>query len=208
MPMRHSFLLATLALFAGPLHAAPGDDIPLVAIGLPFSPETPHPVTAKHPLYQRVAIGEIQGLPAVIGSNKLNVIGAARRSSVNAGLIESFREMEMLAPDASAAKFRLSASWIGSHMPFHIGTHNEATTTLHYQLTRIDNGQMLFERDITTAAEGGGVDAAMRDIEILRAAIAANFASAANCLDHAAYGNAPQDCTLTPKYAVSIERRR
>jgi hypothetical protein len=48
----------------------------------------------------------------------------------------------------------------------------------------------------------------MRDNGIVRAAIAANFASAANCIDRAAYGTAPSDCALTPKFSVSVTRER
>lgn len=87
------------------------------------------------------------------------------------------------------------------------GTTNTAAVTIHYRLERIDNAQILFDRDITTSAKGGGVDASMRDNGIMRAAIAANFASAANCIDHAAYGSAPTDCALTPSFGVSVDRR-
>ena len=63
------------------------------------------------------------------------------------------------------------------------------------------------DRRITTSAAGGGADASMRDNGIVRALIAANFASAANCIDHAAYGTAPSECALTPKFSVSVIRR-
>ena len=77
----------------------------------------------------------------------------------------------------------------------------------HDDWRAIDDGRELFDRDVTTSAEGGGVDASMRDNGIVRAAIAANFASAANCLDRAAFGDAPGDCALTPRFSVSVVRR-
>lgn len=204
--MRYLPAAAMLALIAPPAAAASGD-IPMVAIGLPFTPETPSPVAPAHPLYHRVEIGEIEDLPPTVGSSALNFIAAAKRSSINAALRENFRRMNMLAPDAATARTRLLVSWGGSHTPFRIASRNVATVTLHYRLVRIDNGRPLFDRDITTSAEGGGVDAAMRDNGIVRAAIAANFASAANCLDHAAAGAVPGDCALVPGFSVSVRRR-
>jgi hypothetical protein len=205
--MRYFLFSVAVGLFATSAVASPGDDLPMVAIGLPFQPETPRPVTATHPLYHRVEIREIDGLPATVKSSSMNFIAAAKRSSVNAALRDSFQRMSLLSEIPSAARFRLTVKWLGSHTPFHIGTHNTATATLHYQLARIDNGQVLFDRDITTSTEGGGVDASKRDNGIVRAAIAANFASAANCLDHAAFGTAPADCALTPQFSVLVERR-
>lgn len=205
--MRFPQLAAALCLIATPANAASGD-IPMVAIGLPFAPETPRPVASTHTLYQRIDIGEIVDLPATVGSSKLNFIRAAKRSSINSALRETFQHMNMLAPQTSAARALLTVSWKGSHTPFKIGGRNVATATLRYRLVRISNGELLFDREITTSAEGGGIDASMRDNGIVRAAIATNFASAANCLDRAALGTAPADCTLTPKFSVSIVRGR
>jgi hypothetical protein len=203
--MRILLVPMMLALTASPALA---DDIPMVGIGLPFAPETPRPVAASHPLYHRIETGEIEGLPPTIKSSALNWIAAAKRSSVNAALRDNFDRMNMLAPDAAAGRARLAVTWKGSDTPFRIATKNEASVTLHYRLVRIDNGQVIFDREITTSAKGGGVDAGMRDNGIVRAAIAANFASAANCIDHAAFGTAPADCALVPKFSVSVERRR
>ena len=205
--MRYLTAAAVLGLIAAPVEAASGN-IPMVAIGLPFAPETPRPVATTHPLYHRIQIGEIDGLPSTVGSSTFNFIAAAKRSSINAALRESFQRMNLLATDAAVpAHVRLTVRWGGSRTPFRIATRNVATVTLHYRLARIDNGQMLFDRDITTSAEGGGVNASMRDNGIVRAAIAANFASAANCLDRAAFGTAPANCALTPKFSVSVVRR-
>lgn len=201
---------------AAPVGAAPIDaprvkpstDISMVAIGLPFAPEAPTPVGAAHPLFHDVAIGEIAGLPTTVKSSSLNFIAAAKRSSINAALSETFREMNLLAPVPAAARKRLTVTWLGDQTPFHIGAHNATSVTLHYRLERVDTGRTLFDREITTSASGGGVDAAMRDNGIVRAAIGANFASAANCLDRAAFGTAPADCALTPQYSVSVVRNR
>lgn len=204
--MRRTLILG-LALVATPVGADPGD-LPMVAIGLPFGPETPTPLDPGHALYQSIEVGEIEGLPATIKSSSLNFIAAAKRSSVNAALRESFRRMNLLAPDPATARKRLAVSWGGSRTPFHIGTHNATSVTFRYRLTRIDNGLLLFDREITTSASGGGADASLRDNGIVRAAIAANFASVANCLDRAAYGAPPADCALTPKFSVSVVRER
>lgn len=204
--MRYFFAFALLATTMVPVGAT-AKDIPMVAIGLPFAPETPRPVAATHPLYHHILVGEIEGLPSTIGSSSLNFIRAAKRSSVNAALRETFQRMNLLALDDKAAHVRLEVSWGGNHTPFKIGTQNVTTTTLHYRLVRIDTGQILFNRDITTSAEGAGGDATMRDNGIVRASIAANFASAANCLDRAAFGTAPGDCALTPEFSVSVVRR-
>jgi hypothetical protein len=205
--MRYLPAAAAMLAFPAPCLAAPSGDISMVAIGLPFAPETPTPVAPTHPLYHRVAVDGITDLPATVGSTKLNFIAAAKRSSINAALRQSLERMNLLAPDASTARARLIVSWRGSHTPFRIATSNTASATLHYQLVRIDSGQSLFDREVTTYAKGGGVDASMRDNGIVRAAIAANFASAANCLDHAAIGTAPANCALTPKFSVAVVRR-
>lgn len=195
--------VACVAMIATPAQAGSGD-IPMVAIGLPFTPESPEPIDPAHPLYRGVEIGEIEGLPPTVKSSPLNFIAAAKRSSINTALRESFRRMNLLAPNAAAGRKRLTVVWKGSRTPFRIATSNATTVTFHYRLVRVDNGQLLFDREITTSAQGGGVDASMRDNGIVRAAIAANFASAANCLDRAAYGDAPADCALIPGFSVAV----
>lgn len=203
--MRSIALGLALASIGVPAAAGPGD-IPLVAIGLPFAPEAPVPVAPDHPLFHDVAVGEIEALPATVKSSALNWIAAAKRASINAGLSETLRRMNLLAPAPATARKRLTVTWLGDRTPFHIGTHNATSVTLHYRLARVDSGLVLFDREITTSARGGGADASMRDNGIVRAAIAANFASAANCLGRAAYGTAPADCALTPLFSVSVVR--
>lgn len=205
--MRLIIAALAIAIVANPASAGT-HDIPLVAIGLPFTPETPVPVAATHPLYHQLAVGEIEGLPGTVGSSRLNFIKAAKGSSVNAGLRETFERMNMLAADPASARAHLVVTWGESRTPFKIGGHNTSTATLRYQLIRNDNGKVLFDRQITTSAEGSGADASMRDNSATRAAIAANFASAANCLDRASTGPTPADCALTPKYSVIVTRQR
>ncbi len=185
--------------------AGPGD-LPLVAIGLPFAPVSPTPVGADHVLFHDIQIEDIQGLPPTIKSSGLNFIAAARRSSVNAALRETFARMNLAAMTPANGRKRLVTTWLGDRTPFHIGTSDRTTVTLRYRLERIDNGQVLLDREITTAADGGGADASLRDNGIVRAAIATNFASAAYCIDQAAYGAAPADCALTPRFHVTVER--
>ena len=181
-------------------------DIPMVAIGLPFEPKAPEPVSPAHPLFHDIAVGEIERLPPTVKSSALNWIAAAKRSSINAAMLETFRQMNLLAPSPAAARKRLVVSWNGNRTPFHIGTRNATTVTIHYRLTRVDSGEVLFDRDIVTSSRGAGADAGMHDNGILRAAIATNFASAADCLDRAAFGTAPADCALTPFFSVSVNR--
>lgn len=199
-------LAGTLAIVPSTVLAEATEDIPMVAIGLPFAPERPAPVEPAHPLFHDVQVGEISGLPATVKSSALNWIAGAKRSSINAALTETFRRMNLLADGTASGRKRLEVSWLGDRTPFHIGTRNTTAVTMRYRLVRVDSGQLLFDREITTTARGGGVDASMRDNGIVRAAIAANFASAANCLDRAAYGAAPADCALTPMFSVSVER--
>jgi len=110
--MRYVILAGLLLATAVPSQAGSGD-IPLVAIGLPFAPETPRPIGPTHPLYQSLEVGEIEGLPSTVGSSALNWIRAAKRSSVNAALQDSFRRMNMVAPDGKMAQGRLTVSWGG-----------------------------------------------------------------------------------------------
>lgn len=201
--------LSALVAVAGQASPTPpSGDIPMVAIGLPFAPAGPVPLEATHPLFHDVTVGDIDGLPATVKSSPLNWIAAAKRSRNNAALAETFRRMNLLAEAPAAGRKKLSVTWMGDRTPFHIGSNNVTSVTLRYRLHRVDNGQLLFDREITTSVRGGGADASMRDNGIVRAAIATNFASAANCLDRAAFGAAPTDCALTPLFSVSVVRTR
>ncbi|MGY2733872.1 hypothetical protein [Sphingomonas sp. UYP23] len=121
--MRIGSLVTCLAVVGAPVNAAL-NDIPMVAIGLPFTPESPRPVAENHVLYHHVEVAEIEGLPATIGSSSLNFIHAAKRSSVNAALRETFERMNLLAPANDKAHVRLLVTWEGNKTPFHIGSQS------------------------------------------------------------------------------------
>lgn len=203
--MRYHIAAALLSWSFLPTAAA-ANDIPLVAIGLPFAPESPVPVPVGHELYQQIDVEEIIGLPPTVKSSQLNFIAAAKRSSINDALATSLRRMNMLAPEPAAAKARLIVTWRGIQPPIR-GGRNAATVTLHYRLVRSANGEQLFEREITTSAEGSGIDLVQLENGLARAAIAANFASIAYCLDRAPSGTAPSNCALKPQFSVNVRRR-
>ncbi|WP_363738665.1 hypothetical protein [Sphingobium sp. LMA1-1-1.1] len=195
-------MTALLAITLGFLsHSNMPNEIPLMAVGfgLRYSPDTPVPVSPDHPLYNRVLIDPIEEMP---GSVRLSI---ARPSTINEGLKLTLEHLHMLAPTSAEAKVRLTARWVsydGGGMLF--GGKN-ATVTLHYRLTRIDSGAVIFDREIITKAmadnKAGG------PMPTLRAATAVNFASIAGCLDKAAFGRAPSDCALTPQFHVTTRRR-
>ena len=205
MLMRY-FVPAALLCWSTVPMAAAANDIPMVAIGLPFAPDTPSPVPASHPLYQQIEVAEIIGLPPTVKSSRMNFIAAAKRSSINDALRTSLQRMNMLAPDAAAARARLIVTWRAIHPPVREG-HHAATVTLHYRLLRVANGEQLFEREVTTSAKGSGIDLVMLENGLARAAIAANFASIAYCLDRAPSGTAPANCALSPLFSVEVRRR-
>lgn len=203
--MRYRLAAALLSASFLPTAAA-ANDIPMMAIGLPFAPESPAPVAETHELYQQIDVEEIVGLPSAVKSSSLNFIAAAKRSSINKALVASLKRMNMLALDPATAKARLFVTWRGIEPPVR-GSRNAATVKLHYRLVRVDTGEQLFEREVTTSAEGRGVDLVQLENGLARAAIAANFASIANCLDRAPSGTAPANCALTPQFSVNVSRR-
>lgn len=203
--MRYRLAAVLLSWSCLPMTAA-ANDIPLMPIGLPFAPVTPSPIASSHQLYQQLAVDEIIGLPPTVKSSNLNFIAAAKRSSINDALVTSLRRMNMLASNPAAATARLIVTWRGIQPPIR-GSRNAATVTLHYRLVRVSNGEQLFERELTTSAEGSGVDLVMLENGLARAAIATNFASIAYCLDRAPSGTAPANCALTPQFSVNVRRR-
>jgi len=74
--MRYSLATLVFAFLAAPT-AANADDIPLVAIGLPFKPAAPRPVAHDHPLFELIDVPEIAELPATVGGSALSFIKAA-----------------------------------------------------------------------------------------------------------------------------------
>jgi hypothetical protein len=203
--MRILLTLICVLAFSGP--ALADDDVPLVPIGLPFAPEAPTPVSPAHPLYHRIILAPVTDMPATIGaSSTLGLMAAAKRSSFEKGLRDTLDRLNMLATFEAEAKFRLTPKWLGMDAPFRISFTSRAKVRMGWSLTRTDSGQEIFQRDIATSAESKGGDGSRRAIGVGRVALMANIASAARCLDKAAYGQAPQDCTLTPQFKYDAPR--
>lgn len=194
-------MTALLAIMLGILpHSNVSNEIPLVAVGfgLRYSPDTPVPVSPDHPLYSRVLIDPIEEMPSSV---RLSI---ARPSSINEGLKLTLEHLHMLAPTSTDAKVRLTARWVAYDGGGMLGG-KRATVTLHYRLTRLDSGAVIFDREVMTEATAD--DRAGGPMPTLRAATAVNFASIAGCLDKAAFGRAPSDCALTPQFHVTTRRR-
>jgi hypothetical protein len=182
--------LAALVLVATPALAK--DTVPLSPIGLPFGPEGPRRLPADHVLSGTILLDGIDALP--------EKLGPAKRDKFVSALGDTLALLGMLATDPSKARFRLTPVWVGLDSPFKISIKNRATVHMSWRLTRIDTGQTIFSRQIDTSAEASGGSAAERVRGIERVALMTNIASAAACLDKAAYGNAPTNCALTPKF--------
>ena len=160
-----------------------------------FTPARPSTVSSEHPLFRRIAVGEIEGLTGRVGS-ALNPVSHARE--INAALRSTLAGANMLAADGQAPRARLRVVWQQFALPFRIGLSSRATVTVRYELSRIDNGQVIFARDISTEVRSRGGDGATRARTTGRAAILANMASLAYCLERAAVAPAPADCALQP----------
>ncbi|MBU0657216.1 MAG: hypothetical protein EPO45_14310 [Sphingobium sp.] len=190
---------ALLAL--APQSALASGGVPLSPIGFSFSPSAPAPLKPDHPLYRRIALEQVADMPGVVGGKAtLGLAGAAKRSSFEKALRETMNKLNMLATTNAEAKVRLSPRWIDMDAPFKISFSSRASVTMGWSLTRIDNGQLLFQRDITTAAQSKGGNGTDRMVGVGRVALMTNIASALNCVDRAAYGVARQDCALSPNF--------
>jgi hypothetical protein len=210
--MRRLIILAGMLAITAPALAV--DDVPLSPLGLSFQPITPQPVPPGHPLFHTILLEPVTDMPNVVGASATaGVMGVAKRSSFENGLHETFDKLNMLAPTEAEAKFRLTPRWIRLEAPFRISLSSRATARLSWTLTRIDNGQQIFQQEIATSAESSGGYAVSRAIGVGRVALMANIASAAACLDKAVYGQTPDDCALVPLFTyqaptptVSIRR--
>lgn len=204
--MRLILIPAALVVSTTPALAA---DVPLSPIGLPFKPGTPRPVAPEHPLYHRIAIDPVVDMPGVVGAGATGgIMGAAKRSSFEKALRETLEKLNLLAPNAADAKVRLSPRWIDMDAPFKISFSSRATVRMGWSLTRIDNGQRIFDREIATSAESKGGSGSERATGVGRVALMTNIASAVRCIDQAAYGQAPQDCALTPDFTYQAPTYR
>ena len=135
-----------------------------------FSPDQPHVLGAEHPLYRRILLEEVQNMPARVGSIFTPVTGPAE---YNEALRRTLASAQMLAPASGDAKARLRVTWRQFDLPFHIGFGSTATVAINYELSRIDNGQVIFSREILTRASARGGNAATRAQGTGRAAILA-----------------------------------
>jgi hypothetical protein len=200
--MRWILILACLSASAS-TSAALAKTFPLQPIGLEFAPESPRPLSPGHPLYQRVALDPLADMPSKVGKFLVPITSA---TEMDEALRETLERANMLAPPAIQPKFRLRVRWGGLNAPSRISFSSEATATLSYTLVRIDNGQELFRRDITSVSRSTGGDASDRLKGNARLAILTNLASAVLCLDKAAYGQAPVDCALKPQATYRAAR--
>lgn len=157
-----------------------------------FSRFGPAAVPTEHPLYGRIAVAPIIDMPNRVGSTFVLV---TRPNEFNAALEQTLASAHMLAPDKTTEKAILTVQWVSFDLPFKISQSSEVTAILRYKLTRADNGKVIFQRDITTSASGSGGNATDRTRGIGRAALMANIAGATWCLQKAATGPAPADCS-------------
>ncbi|WP_380874421.1 hypothetical protein [Sphingomonas sp. DBB INV C78] len=188
-------------LLTSPVVAKPA--VPLVPFGIPFLPESPKPVAPSHPLYQRIALNPIVGMPDKIGAF---LIPITNLKEFEEALRETLAQANMLAPPGQPAQAHLTVRWITLDAPTKISFSSNATSSISYVLTRSDNGQQIFARDISTSTKSTGGDGADRLKGNARLAILSNLASAVVCLDKAALGLAPSDCALTPQASYRAAR--
>lgn len=193
--MQKTLIVLCLAAVATP-GAAATPAVPLQPMGLPFAPESPRPLSPDHPLFHGVALDPVADMPGKVGKFLIPITSAAE---VNEALRQTLERANMLAPSDGRPSFRLLVRWGALNAPARISFSSEATATLSYTLIRVENGQELFRREISTVSRSRGGEGADRLKGNARLAIMTNLASAVLCLDKAAYGRAPADCALTPQ---------
>lgn len=176
---------------------------PLQPVGLPFSPDSPRPLSPDHPLYRQVALDPVADMPQKVGKFLIPITSA---KEMNEALRQTLDRANMLAPPGTRPKARLLVRWAGFDAPQRISFSSQATASLSYTLIRATNGERLFHRDITTVSRSTGGDASDRLKGNARLAILTNLASAIVCLDKGAYGRAPVDCALEPQMTYRAAR--
>jgi hypothetical protein len=192
--MRWLVLLIFMS-FANPALAREAVSLRPLQSNMQFAPQTPQPVGPNHPLFRRIMLEEVQGMPARVGSTFIRVTNARE---FNSAVRDTLGDGSMLAATPAEAKARLRVTWRSFELPFRIGLSAQATVAVHYELSRIDTGQVIFSREIVTRAQARGGEASARARGTGRAAIGANLASLLFCLDHAATSAQPVDCALQP----------
>lgn len=189
-----AFLLLVMAATT-PAAARPRISLDPFAGTLDFTPERPRAVGSDHPLYRRVVFEGVSAMPARVGPALTPVSNAGE---FNSAVRDALAGAHLLAVSPGEARVRLRVTWRRFDLPFRIGFSSRATVAVNYELSRIDNGQVIFSREIVTEAQARGGNAATRARETGRAAITTNLASATLCLDRAAVQGAPVNCALRP----------
>ena len=190
--MRYLLIPASLLI------AAPALAKPLVSL-TPLVGTFPHSIGAgprsvpdDHPLRGRIAVEPIAAMPKRVGTLFVSV---AKPAEFDTALKLALEHSRMLAGPEAAPKARLHVTWRWLDAPGKIGNSAKASVAVAYELRRIDTGQTIFQREVTSEAKTtGGPDASQRLRHNARLAIQSNIAAAITCLDLAAYGRAPADC--------------
>ncbi|HEX8514342.1 MAG TPA: hypothetical protein VF688_14700 [Allosphingosinicella sp.] len=190
--MRYFIIPASLFL------AAPVSAKPLVPLAPPVGNAVhsigagPRTVPADHPLRGRIAVEPVAAMPRRVGTLFVSV---AKPAEFDTALKLALEQSGMLAAPQAAPKARLHVTWRWLDAPAKIGSSARAKVAVAYELRRIDTGQAIFQREVTSEARTtGGRDASLRLRHNARKAIQRNIAAAVICLDLAAYGRAPGDC--------------
>lgn len=191
--MRH--LLFLLLLAASPATAADRVSLRPFEGRMGFEPQALQPITSQHPLYGRILLEDVQAMPDRIGSFLMRVTSS---SEFNQSLRSTLASANMLARSPAEARARLRVTWRRFHLPLQIGLTTRATAAVHYELSRIDNGQIIYSREIVTQAVGRGGNGAIRGQGTGRASILSNIASITHCLEQAPFTPPSDACILRP----------
>lgn len=197
MSKRTKLLGAAGFILAMATPAVAGDRVPLVPFNSPllFAPHMPVVVKPDHPFAGRVRLDPIADMPERVGSF-LNTF--VRVKEMNAALADTLAASGMQARDPQSAPYHLAVTWLTFESPFKIGTSSRAKATLRYELRRTGSEEVIFRRDVTSAAEASGGDASARQRGTVRATLSANLAAAMWCMEQSPLGKAPAVCTATP----------
>ena len=188
-----ALILFILLTFAAPATAGTRVSLLPFESGLSFTPESPRAIQADHPLFRRIELEETENMPGRIGSFLTPI---TKPSEFNEALRSTLASANMLAETSDTARARLRVVWRQFELPFRISISSKAMVAIYYELSRLDNGQVIFSREIVTHAEARGGDGSTRARGTGRAAILANIASVTLCLQKAAFGQDPSNCAL------------
>jgi hypothetical protein len=193
-------VLAALALIAAPARA--GETVPIEPFGsiVRFAPHSPRVVEADHPWRGKLTVAPIIAMPERVGAF-LNTF--TRTKEMNAALARTIADAGLAAGSGNSATHRLTVTWVAFDAPFKISFSSRVSATLRYELMRVDTGEPVFRRDVTTAASASGGNAADRMRGVARAVLSANIAGAIWCLEESPFGRAPVDSVTAPQGSFS-----